>query len=70
MLLQVELEAKLSKTVGFLIAVWLFAWTPYAILAIWAMFFDANQITPTIGLIPTLFCKLSAGANVMMYGLR
>ena len=68
--LQIENEAKLSKMVGLLIAVWLFAWTPYAILAIWAIFVDASQISSTVGLIPTMFCKLSAGVNVMLYGLR
>ena len=34
------------------------------------MGFEADGITPIIGLVPVFFCKLSASANVMLYGLR
>ena len=64
------MEAKLSRMVTKLIFVWAFAWTPYAIMAIWAMFFNASHLTPIMGVIPLLFCKISAGANSLIYGLR
>ena len=53
-----------------LIFVWGLAWTPYAIMALWAMFFQAHNMAPLMGVIPLLFCKCSAVANVMLYGIR
>ena len=64
------MEAKLAKMVVKLICVWAFAWTPYAIMALWSMFFNAQNLSPAMGLIPLLFCKISAGLNVIVYGLR
>ena len=64
------MESRLSKMVTKLICVWAFAWTPYAIMAIWAMFFDSYNLSPLMGVIPILFCKISAGANALIYGLR
>ena len=69
-LFQVQMEATLAKMVCKLIGVWIFAWTPYAIMALWAMFFDAHNLSPLMGVIPLLFCKVSAGANVIVYGVR
>ena len=65
-----DAEVKLSKTVGIILLVWILAWTPYAIMAIWAMFFDAYGLSPNLGLIPALTCKVSAAVNVLLYGLR
>ena len=53
-----------------LIGVWICAWTPYGIMSIWTMFFDSSNLSPTMGLIPFLCCKISGTANVMLYGLR
>ena len=64
------MESKLVRMVITLIFVWAFAWTPYAIMALWAMFFDSYNLSPVMGVIPLLFCKISAGVNVMIYGLR
>ena len=64
------MEAKLSKMVTKLILVWVFAWTPYAIMAIWAMYFNSYNLSPFMGVVPLLFCKISAGANSLIYGLR
>ena len=64
------MEATHAKMVCKLIGVWIFAWTPYAIMALWAMFFDAHNLSPLMGVIPLLFCKVSAGANVIVYGVR
>jgi hypothetical protein len=64
------METKLAKMVATLICIWAFAWTPYAIMALWAMFFDSQNLSPLMGVIPLLFCKISAGLNVIVYGLR
>ena len=64
------MNSKLAKMIFGLIVVWLLGWTPYAIMCIWGIFHGAKYLTPTIGVIPLVFCKISAGANVMLYGLR
>lgn len=64
------MESKLIRMVITVIFVWGFAWTPYAIMALWGMFFGSDNVSPIMGIIPLLFCKISAGVNVMIYGLR
>ena len=64
------MNGRLAARVFVLCLVWLLAWTPYAAMSLWVMFFDARGLSPTLGLIPTLCCKVSAGANAMLYGLR
>ena len=63
-------QHKLSKTFMLLVLVWVIAWTPYAMLIVWIICFDAQGVTPIVGLVPVVFCKLSAAGNVMLYGLR
>ena len=67
---QVAMEITLAKMVSLLIFVWLLAWTPYVILSTWIMFFNAKGLSPVLGVIPTVCCKISAGANALLYGLR
>ena len=64
------MEITLAKMVSLLIFVWLLAWTPYVILSTWIMFFNAKGLSPVLGVIPTVCCKISAGANALLYGLR
>ena len=64
------MEITLAKMVSLLIFVWLLAWTPYVILSTWIMFFKARGLSPVLGVIPTVCCKISAGANALLYGLR
>ena len=64
------MEEKLAKMLGALMLIWVAAWTPYATISIWAMWFEARGLSPIFGLIPTLCCKVSAGSNAMVYGLR
>jgi len=67
---QVEMEKQLFKMVCILLLVWFLAWTPYAGMSVWVMFFDANGLSPIIGIIPTICCKLSAASNSLIYGIR
>lgn len=67
---QMKREVTLCKMLGTLMMVWVAAWTPYMTISVWAMFFDASGLSPILGLIPTLCCKVSAGTNAMLYGLR
>ena len=64
------MERKLAKMVAKLIFIWTFACTPYAIMALWAMIFDAQNLSPLMGVILLLFCKISAGMNAIVHGLR
>ena len=64
------MEVTLAKMVSLLLVVWFLAWTPYVIMSIWIIFFDSKGLTPIIGIIPTICCKLSACANALLYGLR
>ena len=65
-----EMEVKLAKMACGVLLVWFLAWTPYAIMSIWVMFFESSGLSPILGVIPTLFTKISAGTNALIYGLR
>ena len=64
------MEEKLTKMVSFLQIVWLLAWTPYAMMHCWIMFFNASRLSPIVGMVPCFCCKISAATNAMLYGLR
>ena len=64
------MEVTLAKMVSLILFVWFLAWTPYVVMIVWVIFFNARGLSPNLGLIPTVFCKISAGANAMVYGLR
>lgn len=64
------MEEKLAKMVSLLLVVWFLAWTPYATMSCWIMFFNAEGLSPVMALVPTLCCKVSAATNAMLYGLR
>ena len=64
------MEEKLAKMVSLLLVVWFIAWTPYAAMSCWIMWFNAKGLSPVMALIPTLCCKVSAATNAMLYGLR
>ena len=60
----------LAKMTSLLLIVWILAWTPYVVLLFWVIFLKAEGLSPLVGMIPTLCCKISASANAMIYGLR
>ena len=53
-----------------LLILWMIAWTPYAVMNLWMMFFGPNGITAVFGLIPTICTKCSAAGNAALYGIR
>ena len=67
---QVEMEMRLAKMACTILLVWFLAWTPYAIMSFWIMFFGADGLTPALGVIPTICTKGSALSNAMLYGVR
>ena len=70
MIFQLQMEMKLAKMACTILLVWFIAWTPYAVMSFWVMFFDGNGLTPVLGLLPTICTKGSAFANALLYGLR
>ena len=70
LILQRDVDENPTKMVWILLFVWMLAWTPYAVMSVYVMFFNANGLSPILGLIPNVCCKTSAGLNVMLYGLR
>ena len=64
------MEMKLAKMACTILLVWFIAWTPYAVMSFWVMFFNGSGLTPVLGLLPTICTKGSAFANALLYGLR
>ena len=64
------MEITLGKMACKLLILWMIAWTPYAVMNLWMMFFGPNGITAVFGLIPTICTKCSAAGNAALYGIR
>ena len=70
MMVQLKMEITLGKMACKLLILWMIAWTPYAVMNLWMMFFSPNGITAVFGLIPTICTKCSAAGNAALYGIR
>ena len=64
------MERKLARMVCVLLVIWVMAWTPYATMSFWIMVWGSEGLSPMYGVIPTVCCKLSAGTNTLLYGIR
>ena len=69
-MVQLKMEITLGKMACKLLILWMIAWTPYAVMNLWMMFFSPNGITAVFGLIPTICTKCSAAGNAALYGIR
>ncbi len=65
----IQLEVQLTKMVCVILLVWVFAWTPYAVMSVWITIFKGEGLTIRLGMIPTMCCKLSASVNAFLYGV-
>ena len=63
------MEIQLAKMVCLILFIWIIAWTPYAILSIWIIVFEAKGLSSTMALVPTVCCKTSAAFNSFLYGI-
>ncbi|KAI1278385.1 Opsin, ultraviolet-sensitive [Halotydeus destructor] len=61
-------ELHRAKMSACIIALWLVAWTPYAIVALIGVFGDSTLLTPTVTMLPALFAKVAAILNPVIYG--
>lgn len=62
-------EIKLALVVFFTVLLWFLSWTPYAIVALLGISNWKDLITPSVSMIPALFCKTSACLNSYVYAL-
>ena len=69
-MVKLKMEITLGKMACKLLVLWMIAWTPYAVMNLWMMFFSPNGITAVFGLIPTICTKCSAAGNAALYGIR
>ena len=69
-MVKLKMEITLGKMACKLLILWMIAWTPYAVMNLWMMFFSPNGITAVFGLIPTICTKCSAAGNAALYGIR
>ena len=60
----------MTKMVCKILLIWFLSWTPYAIMSIWVMFFEHDNLTPMIAIVPTICTKGSAFANALVYGIK
>ncbi len=61
---------KVAFLAGILISLWLVAWTPYALVALFGIFGGKGFLTPMISSIPSLFCKIASCINPFVYSLN
>ncbi|KAK3089570.1 hypothetical protein FSP39_004694 [Pinctada imbricata] len=66
---QIQMEARLAKTVASMIVAFLLSWSPYAIVCCWALFGDASHIPKVATLIPAMFAKAAGIWNPIIYAV-
>ena len=63
------LQLKLTKVASGIIALWVLAWTPYAVVALLGIFRQRAVITPLVSMVPAFFCKTAACLDPCIYAL-
>ncbi|XP_077979537.1 visual pigment-like receptor peropsin [Glandiceps talaboti] len=61
------LQRKLLRTTCTIAVTFLIAWSPYSVIALWATFGDANNISKTTAAIPSIFAKSGTVYNPIIY---
>lgn len=65
----VSAEIRAAKVALINVTLWVFAWTPFAVVCMLGTWGDTSVITPLISEIPVLFAKTSAVYNPIIYAL-
>lgn len=60
-------EKHMTMMIIFVIIGFLLAWTPYAVLCMWTVFFDSSTVPPIFTILPPLFAKTSTVFNPFIY---
>ncbi|KAL0280947.1 UNVERIFIED_CONTAM: hypothetical protein PYX00_002092 [Menopon gallinae] len=62
-------EIKAAFVIMAIICLWIFAWTPYAVVALLGVTGNKKYITPMASMIPALFCKLASCIDPYVYAI-
>ncbi|KAL1433494.1 hypothetical protein MTO96_012493 [Rhipicephalus appendiculatus] len=50
-----------------IVATFFAAWTPYAVLCLWAVFGKSSTVPHLVAVVPPLFCKTASAINPFIY---
>ncbi|CAB3363334.1 Hypothetical predicted protein [Cloeon dipterum] len=62
-------EIRIAKAAIGICALFVLSWTPYAVLALIGAFGNQSMITPTVSMVPALFCKMVACVDPYVYAI-
>lgn len=62
-------QDSVTMMVVLIVATFFAAWTPYAVLCLWAVFGDATSVPHLLAVVPPLFCKTASAINPFIYFL-
>ena len=65
----IQAESKIARMAFVMSICFLFAWTPYAVLSLYAIVNKPEDITPLVATLPSLFAKTAACYNPVIYFL-
>ncbi|PFX30819.1 rhodopsin [Stylophora pistillata] len=65
----IQAESKIARMAFVMSISFLFAWTPYAVLSLYAIINKPEDITPLVATLPSLFAKTAACYNPVIYFL-
>ncbi|KAK8760078.1 hypothetical protein V5799_028654 [Amblyomma americanum] len=60
-------DVPLSNMVVLIVATFFAAWTPYAVLCLWAVFGNVASVPHLVAVLPPLFCKTASAINPFIY---
>ncbi|XP_068727126.1 melanopsin-like isoform X1 [Montipora capricornis] len=63
----IQSQKKVARMAFIMSICFLFAWTPYAAVSLYAFFWKPKRMTPYVSIIPALFAKTSACFNPVIY---
>lgn len=66
---QVSAEIRIAKVSITNIALWLMAWTPFAVICLLGTWGDVSKITPLVSAIPVILAKTSCAYNPLIYAI-
>ncbi|CAG7709019.1 unnamed protein product, partial [Allacma fusca] len=58
-----SVEIKIAKVAMLNVTLWIFAWTPFAVVCIMGVLGDQTKLTPLVSALPILFAKTSCVYN-------
>lgn len=62
-------EEMVTVMVALIVVTFFFAWTPYAVLCLWAVFADTESVPHLLAMVPPLFAKTASTINPFIYFL-